>query len=137
MARCSSADYVYRTTAPVPVVVSSPPNYLVTNSTGKKVTGITIFFNTAVNPAMAQNVKIYMVRVGTKGKNYIKIKRATYNASNNSVTLMFKGSVKLNKKGYQVLIAGSTGIVEAGAEILNNGAMLAVFVPYTSTTPTT
>jgi uncharacterized delta-60 repeat protein len=121
-----------RTTAPVPQVFPTPP-VLITNSTGKNVTGITVFFNTAVNPGMASNVKLYMVKVGAKGKNFIKIKRATYNASNNSVALQFKGSVKLNKKGYTVIIAASTGIVESGAEILNNGAAFSIFVPATST----
>jgi hypothetical protein len=135
MARCSSTP-----TNPSPE--SRPPSWwlsrraLITTGTGNKtkVSGITVFFNTAVNSTMASNGKIYQVRIGRKGKNLIKIKRATYNSSNNSVTLHFRGSSKLNKKGYQVLIAASTGIVEADAEILNKGAVYMVYAPPTPAT---
>ena len=114
---------IFRTTAPTPVVMTAS---LITTGTGNKtkVSGITVTFNTAINPALAQNVKLYQVKIGTKGKKFIKIKSATYNAATNSVSLLFKGKAqKINKKGYTVLIAASLGIVksENGTNLLNNG----------------
>jgi uncharacterized delta-60 repeat protein len=127
----STGSSIARTTAPVPLVVSET---LVTTGTGKKagVSGVTIQFNTSVNPTLASNKAYYQVRVGTKGKKFFKIKSVTYNASTRSVTILFSKSAKLNKAGYQVLIAGS-GIVEASGELLNNGGVLPVFVSATTT----
>ena len=129
----TDGSYVYQTTPPGPAVATQTPGVLLLTPNGKNVTGITVFFNTSVNSTMASNVKLYAVRIGTKGRSYIKVKRATYNASNNSVTLSFRSAVKLNKKGYQVMITGSTGIVASGAGILNNGAPFSVFISATAT----
>jgi len=122
---------IVRTTAPVPQVASTS---LVMTGTGKraKVTAITLQFNTSVNPSLASNVKLYQVRVGQKGKNFLKIKRVTYNASMNSLTIQLSKPTKISSKGYQVLVTGS-GIIEASGEILDNGSVLPVNV---SSTPT-
>lgn len=130
----ASYGSIDRTTAPTPVVFPAP--VLVTTGTGKKtkVSGVTAFFNTAVDPGMASNVKIYQVRIGTKGRKYIKVKRATYNATNNSVLLQFAKPAKLNNKGYTITFLASTGIVGVGSPILNGGAAYSVYVPPTATT---
>ena len=87
------ATAIARTTAPTPVVMTAS---LITTGTGNKtkVSGITVTFNTAINPALAQNVKLYQVKIGAKGKKFIKIKKATYNAATNSVSLLFKGKAQ-------------------------------------------
>ena len=72
------------------------------------------------------------MKIGAKGRKFIKIKKATYNAATNSVSLQFKGkAVKINKKGYTVLIAASMGIVksENGTNLLNNGRTVLDFRP--------
>ena len=57
---------VARTTAPPPAVASTT---IITQGTGKnaKATGVTISFNTAINPALVKNVKIFVLRAA-KGR---------------------------------------------------------------------
>ena len=51
---------VARATAPAPAVASTS---IITHGTGKNAsaTGVTITFNTAVNPALASNLKVYVL----------------------------------------------------------------------------
>ena len=64
---------VARTTAPAPAVTTTT---IITTGTGKKAkaTGVTITFNTGINPGLASNVKVYLVRP-MKNKKAIKLKK--------------------------------------------------------------
>ncbi len=128
-----SSDGIGRTTPPAPLVFPSP--VLITKGTGSKtkVSGVTIFFNTSVNPGMASNIKIYRVHIGTKGRRNIKLRNATYDGANNSVSLQFRKPAKLNKKGYRIIFMASTGIVGSGSQLLNGGSAFAIYVPPTAT----
>ena len=121
---------IARTTAPVPQVVST--SLTVTGTGSAKVSAITLQFNTSVNPSLASNVKLYQVRIGQRGRRFLKIKSVFYNASTNSLTIQLRQCAKLSKQGYQVLVTGS-GIIEASGEILNNGLVLPVYVAPTTT----
>jgi uncharacterized delta-60 repeat protein len=126
----SSGDSVVRTTAPAPQVVSVS---LVTTGTGKRinVSALTVQFNTNVKASLAANVKYYQVLVGTKGRKFLRLKSASYNANTYTVTLQVQ-STRLSKLGYTVMITGS-GIVKSGAALLDNGSVLSEYVAPTVT----
>jgi uncharacterized delta-60 repeat protein len=114
-----SGNEVARTTAPAPQVASTT---IVTTGTGKKAsaTGVSLTFNTAINPALASNVKVYVVRAG-KGKKLFKIKKLAYNPANYTLTITFAKTPV--GKGFQVLIAPG-GIVGVDGEVLNNNTII-------------
>jgi uncharacterized delta-60 repeat protein len=123
-------NVIGRTTAPAPQVESMS---LVTTGTGgsTKVSAITVQFNTSINSNLASNVTLYRVKIGTKGNTFLRVRKAIYNASDNSVTLQVR-QARVSKKGYTVFIDGS-GIIKSGAEVLGNGAKVSVYVPPTVT----
>ena len=91
---------IYRTTAPVPAVQSTA---IVITGTGSKAkaSGVTITFNTAVNPTLARNVKIYVLR-GGKPKKTLKLKGPVLDATGRMLTFNFaKTSVG---KGFLLVI---------------------------------
>ena len=96
--------YVTRTTAPVPAVVSTST---ITVGTGKKAraTGVSITFNTAINPALLNNVTSYVIRA-VKGRKIIKLRKRgsiSYNATTQTLTLTFQGKQTIGK-GFTVAI---------------------------------
>ena len=114
-----SGNQVVRTTAPAPAVTTTT---IITTGTGKKAkaTGVTITFNTGVNPTLATNVKAYMVRP-MKGKKVIKLKKKSgisYNAATRTLTFNFAAKTAVGK-GFRVIIAPG-GIVGADGQVLNN-----------------
>ena len=122
-----AGDQAARTTAPVPAVTSTT---ITTVGTGKKAkaTGVTITFNTAVNPTLALNVASYVVRLG-KGKKAVKIRKKggiSYNATTQTLTINFATKMAF-KKGFVVLITPG-GIVGADGELLFNGAVTPIVI---------
>ncbi len=108
---------IYRTTAPVPAVQSAA---IVTTGTGSKAkaSGVTITFNTPVNPTLARNVKVYMLR-GGKPKKTLKLKGPVLDATGRMLTFNFaKTSVG---KGFLLVITPGA-IVGADGEVANGGA---------------
>jgi uncharacterized delta-60 repeat protein len=121
-----SSGGVVRTTAPAPTVVS---NSLVVVGRGRRVraTALVLKFNTNLNAALATNPALYRVRAGTRGNRFLKIRSVVYDPTTFSLTLTLRPASAANK-GFQVFIAGG-GIVEAGGQVLNNGASTIVFIP--------
>ena len=119
---------VVRTTAPVPAVATTT---IVTTGTGKKAsaTGVTIGFNTAINPTLARNVKIYVLR-GGKRKKAIKIKGIALDSTGRNLTFNFAKTAV--GKGFQIVIT-SGGIVGADGEVINGGAPMTIVIPPTTT----
>jgi uncharacterized delta-60 repeat protein len=122
---------VVRTTAPVPTVVSSA---IVITGTGKKAsaTAVTIGFNTAINPTLASNLKVYLLRA-TKGRKNIKIKRVSLDATGRMLTISFTKTTV--GKGFQVVITPGA-IVAADGEVLNGGAPIAITISPAATAAT-
>jgi uncharacterized delta-60 repeat protein len=127
----TTSNGVARTTAPVPAVASST---VVTVGTGTKAkaTGVTITFNTAVNPTLSSNVSVYVVRT-VKGRKVVKIKKKggiVYNAATRTLTLSFAAKTAIGK-GFTVVITPG-GIVGADGEVLSNNTI--TITPSTTTT---
>src|SRR5262249_37743534 len=84
-----TGNQVARTTAPTPAATTTS---IITKGTGKKAkaTGVTITFNTAVNPNLLTSPTIYQVRPNGK-KKVIKLKKkgVSYNAATQTLTLNF------------------------------------------------
>ncbi len=119
---------IYRTTAPVPAVQSAA---IVTTGTGSKAkaAGVTITFNTPVNPTLARNVKIYMLR-GGKPKKTLKLKGPVLDATGRMLTFNFaKRSIG---KGFLLVITPGA-IVGADGEVANGGAPITITIPPTVT----
>ena len=114
----------------MPAVVSTT---IVTTGTGKKAkaTGVTLTFNTAINPALISNLTAFTVRP-MKGKKAIKIKKGgiVYNAATQTLTLNFAKKTKVGK-GFQVLIMPG-GIVAADGQVLFNGAAIPILITPTA-----
>jgi uncharacterized delta-60 repeat protein len=111
-----SGNNVVRTTAPTPAVVTTT---IIMTGHGKKAkaAGVTITFNTTLNPTLASNIKIYTLRAG-KGKKTFKIKKQlTYNPANSTLTIPFNKTPV--GKGFILLIAPG-GIVGTDGEVLAN-----------------
>jgi hypothetical protein len=125
-----SFGYIDRTTAPAPAVVSTT---IVTTGTGKKAkaSGVTLTFNTAINPVLVSNLTALMVRP-MKGKKAIKIKKGgiVYNPTTQTLTVTFAKKTAVGK-GFQVLIMPG-GVVAADGQVLFNGAAIPILI-----TPTT
>jgi uncharacterized delta-60 repeat protein len=117
---------VARTTAPAPVVTTTT---IVTTGTGKnaKASGVTIAFNTAINPVLLSNLTAFTVRP-MKGKKAIKIKKGglVYNAATQTLTINFATKMKVGK-GFQVLIMAG-GVVAADGQVLFNGAVVPILI---------
>lgn len=117
---------VVRTTAPTPAVASTA---IVTTGTGKSAsaTSVTLTFNTAVNPTLVSNIKIYTLKVG---KRTIKIKKVSYNSTTFALTLSFAKTKA--RKGFTLTIAPGD-IVAADGEVLNGGSPITISImPSTS-----
>ena len=127
-----AGSQVARTTAPVPAVVSTT---IVTTGTGKKAkaTGVTIAFNTAINPTLASDVVAYLVRP-MKSKKGIKLRKKgaiSYDAATRTLTITFASKTAVGK-GFQVLITPG-GIVGADGEVLFDGAVTPILITPTTT----
>ncbi len=114
-----SGSQVARTTAPPPVVTTTT---IVTTGTGKKAkaSGVTITFNTAINPTLASNVVAYLIRP-MKGKKAIKIRKKggiSYNAATQTLTINFAAKMAVGKGFIVTVMPG--GIVAADGQVLAN-----------------
>lgn len=112
-----SGNDVVRTTPPTPAASSTG---IVVTGSGKKAkaSGVTITFNTAVNPALLTNPNLYQVRA-LKGHRLIKIRKrggVIYDAATQTLTLNFAGKTALGK-GFQVTVL-TGGIVGADGQVL-------------------
>ncbi len=119
---------IYRTTAPVPAVQSTA---IVTTGTGRKAkaSGVTITFNTPINPTLARNVKIYVLR-GGKSRKIHKLNGPVLDATGRILTFNFaKTSVG---KGFLLVITPGA-IVGADGEVANGGAPITITIPPTVT----
>ncbi len=124
-----SSNGVVRTTAPPPVVASTS---ITSTGTGTKAaaTAVTITFNTAVNPTLASNIKIYLLK-GLKPRKTLKIKHVTLDSTGRNLTFSF-AKTKIGK-GFQVVITPGA-IVAADGEVLNGGAPFTITIPPSTTT---
>ncbi len=127
----TGSSQVARTTAPVPAVVTTTIN---TTGTGKKAkaTGVTLTFNTAINPTLASNIASYLVRP-MKGNKAIKLKKKggiVYNPTTQTLTLNFASKTAVGK-GFRVVITPG-GIVAADGQILFNGAAIPILIAPTT-----
>ncbi len=120
---------IARTTAPVPAVIADA---VVTSGVGNhaRVTAITIQFNMALNPPLSDNSKLYHVRVGSRGRHFLKIKKVVFDATTSTLTIRLRQHVKAGKV-LQVRLTGS-GIIQAYGQFLDNGSVLLVTVPTTT-----
>ncbi|MHB1556492.1 MAG: delta-60 repeat domain-containing protein, partial [Isosphaeraceae bacterium] len=129
-----SGDQVARTTAPPPAVVSTG-TIVVGKGKRVKAAGVTITFNTDVNPILAGNPTAYMVFLG-KGKRRIQIRKKggiRYDASTRTLTLNFIGRAAI-KAGFRVMVVPG-GIVGADGQVLFDGLPTPIIIaPASSTT---
>jgi uncharacterized delta-60 repeat protein len=111
-----SGSQVARTTAPTPAAATTT---IITKGTGKKAkaTGVTIRFNTAVNPNLLTSPSIYQVRPHGK-KTLIKLKKKgiSYNAATQTLTLTFASKTAIGK-GFDVVVV-TGGIIGADGQVL-------------------
>jgi uncharacterized delta-60 repeat protein len=125
----SPGNDVARTTAPTPVIASTS---ITTTGTGRRVaaTAVTITFNTAVNPTLASNIKIYVLK-GGKARRAIKIKHVSLDSTGENLSFTFARTPI--SKGFAVVITPGA-IVAADGEVLNNGAPITITIAPTATT---
>ncbi len=129
-----AGNQVARTTAPAPAVVSST---IIMTGKGKqmKATGVTITFNTGVNPTLAANPAAYLV-LPSKGKRAIKLRKkggVSFNAATGTLTLNFASRVPIGG-GFRVTVVPG-GIVGADGSVLFNGLSVPIVIlPLTTTT---
>lgn len=118
----SAGDAVARTTAPALQVVATT---IVTIGTGRKAraTGVTITFNTDINPTLAANSSAFVVHP-RKGRRAIRMKRGgvSYNAATRTLTIRFAGRYAVGT-GFQVMITPGA-IVAVDAQTLGNNTIL-------------
>jgi uncharacterized delta-60 repeat protein len=112
-----AGDEVARTTPPTPAAATTT---IITTGTGKKAkaTGVTIRFNTAVNPNLLTSPTIYQVRPNGK-KKVLKLKKkggVAYNAATQTLSLTLASKTAIGK-GFQVVVITS-GIVGADGQVL-------------------
>jgi uncharacterized delta-60 repeat protein len=115
---------ITRTTAPAPLVASTT---IITQGTGKnaKATGVTISFNTAINPALVKNVKIFVLRAA-KGGKLIKIKRISLDSTGQNLTFNFAKTAV--GKGFKLVITPGA-IVGADGSVFGGGAPVTIVIP--------
>lgn len=111
---------VSRTTAPEPKVVEA---LLAQVGKGKnaRVGGVTVRFNTRLNQKLALKKGTYQIRLGTKGKNFLAIKRIGFDATTNTATLTLVRPLVLSKKQVLQVVLSAAGIVGADSQVLNGG----------------
>jgi uncharacterized delta-60 repeat protein len=112
-----SSNGIARTTAPTPAAATTT---IITTRTGKKAaaSGVTITFNTGVNPNLLTNSSLYQIR-SVKGKKLIKLKKrggVSYNAATQTLTLNCAGKTAVGS-GFQVVVT-TGGIVGVDGQIL-------------------
>jgi uncharacterized delta-60 repeat protein len=112
-----SSNGIARSTAPTPAASATS---VITTGTGKKAkaSGVTITFNTAVNPNLLTNPSLYQVRA-VKGRKLIPLKKrggVAYNPTTQTLTLSFAGKLAVGS-GFQVVVT-TGGIVGADGQIL-------------------
>ncbi len=115
---------IARTTAPAPAVASTT---IITVGTGKnaKATGVTINFNTAINPLLIKNVKIFVLRAA-KGGKLIKIKKFSLDSTGQHLTFNFAKTAV--GKGFKLVITPGA-IVAADGGVLGGGAPITIVIP--------
>ena len=123
---------VNRTTPPAPAVVSATYTPI-RKGKSLKFNSVKIKFNTKLNAVLAGKKGDYQLRVGSKGKKFIKINNVTYDASSNTVTLSIKSTaVPSTKSGGLFALFTASGIHSADSQMLNGGNDLAVQVTQAS-----
>ena len=93
-------------------------------------TGLTIKFNTGLNPALATNPNLYQVRT-MKGKKLVKLKKKggiTYNASTETLTLNFAKKTAVGS-GFMVVLSPGA-VVAADGQVMSSNTI--VVAPSTS-----
>jgi uncharacterized delta-60 repeat protein len=113
-----SGGQVVRTSSTTTAVSTT----IITAGSGKKAraTGVTITFNTAVNPALLTDPSLWLVRA-VKGRRHIKIKKkggVSYNGATDTFTLDFARKTALGS-GFVVVIT-ARGIVGADGQVLSS-----------------
>jgi uncharacterized delta-60 repeat protein len=112
-----------RVSGPVPAVVST--SMIATGAPKKaQARGVTITFNTAVDPVPASEIKVYLNRSG-KRKKAIKVKKVSYDVATSTMTLRFARTVA--RDGLQVQITPGE-IVGVDGEVLFAGAVLPIVI---------
>ncbi|ODU01435.1 MAG: hypothetical protein ABS79_01640 [Planctomycetes bacterium SCN 63-9] len=119
----SSYSSIARTTAPDPAVLTSQ---LIFTSTGKnaKSNSIVIKFNTTLNPAIAGNKKIYQVRIGKKGRRFAAIRRVSYDAATQTLTITLRQKFKRNTQLFVLIPANTLASVQG--QFLGAGQPVAI-----------
>ncbi len=116
---------VFRTTPPTLAVASTSITTTGTSTgTNAKATAVTIVFNTAINPILAKNIKVYVLRAG-KTKKLVKIKSVSLDSTGERLTLHFAKTPV--GKGFQVVIVPG-GIVAADGNVLFGGASTPIVI---------
>jgi len=118
-----SFNGVARTTAPTPTVVSTS---ILTTGTGRraKATGVTITFNTGINPTLATTSPIYLIRPA-RGRQTIKLRKRggiSYDATTQTLTFRFARNTAVGS-GFRVLVAPGA-ILGADGQVLSNNTIL-------------
>ena len=103
-----------------PACPAAADTTIITAGSEKKAraTGVTITFNTAVNPALLADPGLYQVRA-VKGRRHIKIRKkggVSYNVTTDTLTLDFAGKTAIGSS-FEVMITTSA-IVGADARSL-------------------
>jgi uncharacterized delta-60 repeat protein len=108
---------------PVPAIVST--SVMTTGAARRaRAVGVAITFNTAVDPALARDIKIYPDRRGKATKG-IKVKKVSYDAATSTWTVRFAGTTA--REGFRIVI--TPGVIEGeDGEVLFGGATLPVVV---------
>jgi uncharacterized delta-60 repeat protein len=120
-----AAGRIVRTTAPEPKVTEA---VLTPIGRGRNIrfNGIQVRFNTRVNQILAARKGTFQVRLGTRGRNFVTVRRVTLDADGQGARLILARPVSLTaRQVLQVLISGA-GIVGADSQVLNKGNDLAV-----------
>jgi uncharacterized delta-60 repeat protein len=123
------ANSIFRTTPPTLAVTTTT---ITTGGTVKNptATAVTITFNTAINPTLAGNIKIYALR-GGKPKKVLKIKHISFDSTDKQLTFTF-AKTKIGK-GFQIVITPGA-IVAADGNVLSGGGIVTITIPPTTTT---
>jgi Domain of unknown function (DUF5122) beta-propeller len=118
----SGNDSVARTTAPAPQVSSTA---LIVTGTGRRAraTGVTITFNTGINPSLATNQSSFVVRA-VKGRRIVRIRKRgiSYDAATQTLTINFAARNVIGK-GFQVVITPGA-IVGVDSQTLSNNTIV-------------
>jgi uncharacterized delta-60 repeat protein len=99
---------------------------LTTTGMGKnsRATGLTVGFNTGIDPVLATNVNIYQVKT-VKGNKVVKLRKKspiTYDASSQTLTIHFASKTAVGK-GFQVVLSPGA-IVAADGQVLSTNTIV-------------